>query len=228
MLAIIPAKKKSKRLPNKNIKLLGGKPLIAHTIEAAIKSKQITRVIVSTDCPKIAKISKKYGAEVPFLRPKRLTTDQSGKLEVCKHVINFLVNKEGINITSFIVLQPTSPLRLVKDINEAIKIFRNKKADSVVSFCKAKPLEWHKYLRKDGSFYSALKKDYITINKPSNVNNYLVNGSIYIYQTSFMNKNIKYNKKSFSYVMPRERSVDIDDIEDLKNARSLIYKKFKK
>ena len=226
MLAIIPAKKISKRLPNKNTKLLGGKPLIAHTIEAAIKSKQITRVIVTTDCPKIAKISKKYGAEVPFLRPKRLTTNQSGKLEVCKHVINFLVKKEGINISSFVVLQPTSPLRLVKDINEAIKIFKKRKADSVVSFCKTKPLEWHRYFRKDGSFYSNKKKN--TISNPSNKTNYLVNGSIYIFRTSFINKNITYNKKSFSYVMPRERSIDIDDIDDLENARYLISKKFKK
>ena len=226
MLAIIPAKKISKRLPNKNTKLLGGKPLIAHTIEVAIKSKQITRVIVTTDCPKIAKISKKYGAEVPFLRPKRLTTNQSGKLEVCKHVINFLVKKEGINISSFIVLQPTSPLRLAKDINEAIKIFKKKKADSVISFCKAKPLEWHRYFREDGSFYSNKKKN--TISNLSNKKNYLVNGSIYIFRTSFVNKNIAYNKKSFSYVMPSERSVDIDDIDDLKNARYLISKKFKK
>ena len=87
MLAIIPAKKRSKRLPNKNIKLLLGKPLIAYTIAEAQKSKYINRVIVTTDCSKIAKISKKYGAEVPFLRPKKLTTDHSGKLEVCKHVI---------------------------------------------------------------------------------------------------------------------------------------------
>ena len=159
MLAIIPAKKISKRLPNKNTKLLGGKPLIAHTIEAAIKSKQITRVIVTTDCPKIAKISKKYGAEVPFLRPKNLTTNKSGKLEVCKHVIDFITKKEGISIPSFIVLQPTSPLRLVQDIDEAIKIFRKKKADSVISFCKTKPLEWHRYFRKDGSFYSTKKKN---------------------------------------------------------------------
>ena len=159
MLAIIPAKKKSKRLPNKNIKLLGGKPLIAHTIETAIKSKQITRVIVTTDCSKIANIAKKYGAEVPFLRPKNLTTNKSGKLEVCKHVIDFITKKEGISIPSFVVLQPTSPLRLVQDIDEAIKIFRKKKADSVVSFCKAKPLEWHRYFRKDGSFYSIKRKD---------------------------------------------------------------------
>ena len=128
MLAIIPAKKRSKRLPNKNIKLLLGKPLIAYTIETAIKSKQITRVIVSTDCPKIAKISKKYGAEVPFLRPKEQSTDRSGKFEICKHAINFLAQKEGIKISSFIYLQPTSPLRLVKDIDDAIKIFRKKKS----------------------------------------------------------------------------------------------------
>ena len=123
-------------------------------------------------------------------------------------------------------MQPTSPLRLVQDIDEAIKIFRKKKADSVISFCKAKPLEWHRYFRKDGSFYSTKGKN--TISNPSNKSNYLINGSIYIFRTNFMNKNSIYNKKSFSYVMPRERSVDIDDIDDLENARYLISKKFEK
>lgn len=226
MLAIIPAKKQSKRLPNKNIKLLAGKPLIAYTIETALKSKLISRVIVTTDCSKIAKISKKYGAEVPFLRPKKLTTQKSGKLEVCKHVVNFLSKKEGANIFSFIVLQPTSPLRLTKDIDKAIKIFRKNKADSVVSFCKAKPLEWHRYIRNDGSFHAIRRKN--SINNPANKINYLMNGSIYIFRTSFMNKNTTYNKKSFSYIMPRERSIDIDDIDDFESAKYLISKKIKK
>jgi len=226
MLAIIPAKKKSKRLPNKNIKLLAGKPLIAYTIETALKSKLISRVIVTTDCPIIAKISKKYGAEVPFLRPKKLTTQKSGKLEVCKHVINFLSKKEGSNIFSFIVLQPTSPLRLTADIDKAIKIFRKNKADSVVSFCKAKPLEWHRYIRNNGSFYTIKRKN--SINNLTKKINYLVNGSIYIFRTSFMKKNMKYNKRSFSYIMPRERSVDIDDIDDFESAKYLISKKIKK
>jgi len=226
MLAIIPAKKQSKRLPNKNIKLLAGKPLIAYTIETALKSKLISRVIVTTDCSKIAKISKKYGAEVPFLRPKKLTTQKSGKLEVCKHVVNFLSKKEGANIFSFIVLQPTSPLRLTKDIDKAIKIFRKNKADSVVSFCKAKSLEWHRYIRNDGSFHTIRRKN--SINNPANKINYLMNGSIYIFRTSFMNKNTTYNKKSFSYIMPRERSIDIDDIDDFESAKYLISKKIKK
>ncbi len=230
MLAIIPAKKRSKRLPNKNIKLLLGKPLIAYTIETAIKSKQITRVIVSTDCQKIANISKKYGAEAPFLRPKEQFTDRSGKFEICKHVINFLAQKEGIKISSFIYLQPTSPLRLIKDIDDAIKIFRKKKADSVVSFCKEKPPYWYHSLRKDGSFYTKLKK--INKNALRNINNYLLNGCIYVFKTSFMYKNkrdfiskgIASNKRSFSYIMPKKRSVDIDDINDFENVRYLISK----
>ena len=226
MLAIIPAKKNSKRLPNKNIKLLGGKPLIAHTIETAIKSKLVSRVLVSTDCPKIAKISKKYGAEVPFLRPKKLTIDKSGKFEVCKHVVDFLTIKEKIDISAFVVLQPTSPLRSVKDIDKAIKIFKKNNADSVVSLCKTKPLQWHCYIKKNGSFYSAIKKN--IKNKSLTKNSYLLNGSIYVFRTSFINKKKNYNRKSFSYVMPMERSIDIDDIEDLKIAEALIYKKLKK
>ena len=233
MLAIIPARKNSKRLPNKNIKLLLGKPLIAYTIEAALKSKKITRIIVSTDCPKIAKISKKYGAEVPFLRPKEISTDRSGKFEVCQHTINFLAKEEGINISSFIFLQPTSPLRLVKDIDEAIKIFKKKKADSVVSFCRAKSSLWYYSLRKDGVFYTKLKK--VSESNQTNINNYLLNGCIFVLRTSFMNKNRSnfmnmgnaYNKKSFSYVMPKERSVDIDDINDFENAKYLIFNKLK-
>ena len=120
MIAIIPAKKKSKRLPGKNIKLLFGKPLIAYAIKASLKAKGITRTIVSTDCAKIAKISKKYGAEIPFLRPKSLAADSVEKFDVCKHAINFLEKKEKKKIESVIVLQPTSPLTSPEDIDKAI------------------------------------------------------------------------------------------------------------
>ena len=100
MLAIIPAKKKSRRLPNKNIKLFSKKPLIAHTIKCALKSKYITRVIVSTDSVKIGKIAIKQGAEVPFLRSKSLTRDKVTTWEVCKNVIEKLKKiekKEGFD-----------------------------------------------------------------------------------------------------------------------------------
>jgi len=223
MLAIIPAKKRSKRLKNKNIKLLAGKPLISHTIEAAKKSKKITRIIVSTDCPKIAEIAKEYGAEVPFLRPKKLANDKTdnpaGLIKVCKQVINFILKKENNNISSFIILQPTSPLRLTKDIDKAVEFFIRKKADAVFSFSKAKPLNWHFHLNRNGNFIQVKKGSKISIN------NYLLNGAIFIYKTNFINKKINYNKKCFPFLMSKKRSIDIDNIDDFKYAEYLISKK---
>ena len=131
MLAIIPAKKKSKRLPNKNIKLLGGKPLIAHTIEAAIKSKQITRVVVSTDCPKIAKISKKYGAEVPFIRPKKYAIDTASLDDVLYHAVKKLYSL-GYNFETVVNLDCTVPFLRIKDIKGAVKLLKKKKCHFVV------------------------------------------------------------------------------------------------
>jgi len=224
MLAIIPAKKKSKRLENKNTKILGKKPLIAYTIEAALKSDKIKRVIVSTDCEKTARIAKKYGAEVPFIRPKKLASEKITALDVCKHAINFLLKNQKVKIPSFIVLQPTSPLRLVKDIDKAIEIFYKNNANSVISLTKAKPLGWHRYLRRSGTIFSIFSND--KKNKKSKKNNYIINGAIYIYKTTFINKNI-YNscdKKSFPYIMPKKRSVDIDSIDDFNYAKHLLFK----
>src|SRR3989338_863146 len=95
ILALIPARGGSKRVPNKNIKLLDGKPLIAYTIAAAKKSKYINRIVVSTDCESIGKIAKKHGAEVPFLRPKEISTDDSKEIEFFEHALNWLLEHEN-------------------------------------------------------------------------------------------------------------------------------------
>jgi N-acylneuraminate cytidylyltransferase/CMP-N,N'-diacetyllegionaminic acid synthase len=223
MLAIIPAKKNSKRLPNKNIKSFHGKPLIWYSIREAKKSKKISNLLVSTDSYKIAKLSKKFGANVPFLRPKKFSKSNSTLLDVCKHTLKFIEDKNNKKYSSVIVLQPTSPLRLYKDIDNAIKIFNKTKADVLASFSEAKPIEWHRKLSKIGQF-----KNYLT-RKNSNYQkmkkNYLLNGSIYIFSRDFI-KAKKKKFKFFSYIMPKERSVDIDTIEDLEYA-SYLYKKLK-
>jgi CMP-N,N'-diacetyllegionaminic acid synthase len=218
MLAIIPAKSLSKRLPNKNIKKLAGKPLIAYTIECALKSKKIKRLIVSTDSKKIAKIAIKYGAEVPFLRNKKFTKDKTTSWEVLKDLLKKLKLIENKSYESLIYLQPTSPLRLVKDIDNSIKIFRKKNANAIVSVNKAKPSFWFKNIKDNGLLIEKEK-----INKKIN---YILNGSIYIFKTSFIKKtkpNI-YDKKTFAYIMPLERSVDIDTLYDFKIAEMLIKK----
>lgn len=222
MIAIIPAKKNSKRLPNKNIKQINGKPLIWYTIKSALNSKNISKTIVSTDCKKIAKMSIKFGAEVPFLRPKNLANSKTPTIKVCKHALNFFKKKEKRNYKEIIVLQPTSPLRTSQDIDNCIKIFKKKKADLVASFSEAKPKQWYKELMKDGKFDQFMSKD--NNGNQSSKKNFLVNGAVYIFSKKFFNTKIK-KKICYGYIMPKKRSIDIDYIEDFKIAKKELENK---
>lgn len=220
MLAIIPVKKKSYRLPNKNIKKFGNYPLFVHTIKMALKSKAISRVIVSTDSIMIKNIAIKNGAEVPFLRHKKLTKEKITTWEVSKDIIENLQINENKIYNSFIYLQPTSPLRTDIDINKAIRIFKNKKANAVVSVTESKPNFWFKSITKNGAIIN---------NKLNKMKNYILNGAIYIFKTSYIYKSNpnSYDKKTFAYIMPNERSIDIDTELDFKTAE-LVHKKKKK
>ena len=133
IIAIITARGNSLRIRDKNIKNFAGKPLIAWTILEAKKSKLLNRVIVSTDSPAIAKIAKKYGAEVPFLRPAELAIATIGVEPVLKHAFEWLIKNETYKADAIVLLQSTNPLRTSTHIDEAIKIFIKKKADSVVA-----------------------------------------------------------------------------------------------
>ena len=112
ILGVITARGGSRGIPKKNIKLLGGKPLIAYTIEVAKKSRLITHLIVSTDDNEIAEICRQYGADVPFMQPVELATDTSGHLEVMRYAIRFMEDKLGVFFDYAVILQPTSPFRL--------------------------------------------------------------------------------------------------------------------
>ena len=217
MLAIIPAKLKSKRLPNKNLKLLLNEPLIAHTIKSALKSKKIKKIIVSTDSKKIAKIAIKYGAEVPFLRPAKLTKNKINTWDISKDVIKKLQIKENKTYESFIYLQPTSPLRTTQDIDNAIKKFKTKKANAVVSVSEAKPKFWFKNVSNQGKM-SETKED--------KKKHYLLNGAIFIFKTKFIQKSKanNYGKNCFAYVIPAEKAVDIDTLIDFKVAEFILKK----
>lgn len=133
IIAIIPARGGSKRIPRKNTLKICGKPLITWSIEAAKKSKLIDRVIVSTDDQEIASIAKRYGAEVPFIRPKELAGDTVGMEPVLIHAIEWLKENEGYQTDIVLLLQSTNPLKFPKDLDLAIKILLDKKVDSVVS-----------------------------------------------------------------------------------------------
>jgi CMP-N,N'-diacetyllegionaminic acid synthase len=223
MIAIIPAKKYSSRLKNKNLKLLNGKPLIYYTIKAALKSKYITKVLVSTDSKKIAKISQKMGAEVPFIRPKKLTKSNTTLAEVCVHALEFLQKSEKKKINSILALQPTSPLRTYKDIDKAIKIFKRNRVEFLTSFTKTKPSEWLYHHCKNKIFKKIIKSSGAD-NSQNLKQTLILNGAIYIYKTKSLYKK-KINKNLISgIIMPNNRSVDIDYLEDFNYAEYLLRK----
>ena len=228
ILAVIPARGGSKGLINKNIRNLCGHPLIAWTIKNAKKSKFIKKVIVSTDSKKISGISKKYGASVPFIRPKKYATDKANDFVVLKHALNFFKNKSE-NFDYVIMLQPTSPLRELKDINNSIKKVLKEKIESLVSVSK---LEVH----HPRFVYSIKNKDnlvpFLKKNRSSDIRRqdieplYFLEGSIYISKIkSLMKYKTFYHKKTKAYVLPKWKSLEIDDNEDLNIAELYIKKK---
>lgn len=222
MIAIIPARSGSTRLKNKNMKILNGKPLIGYTIEQAKKAKKITRIIVSTDSKNIAKISKKLGAEVPFLRPKSLSNKKTSLFDVCKYMMKKIEQTNSQKIKSFIVLQPTSPMRSYKDIDNAINLFNKKKAIFLASVVKSKPVEWYISLKKKNIFFNKMIAEKFQKIKYSN--EFVLNGAIFIYSKKYLIHK-EFSKKNFYYYeMPQKRSIDIDTKYDFLVAKNLMKK----
>ncbi len=159
ILAIIPARGNSKRVPRKNITLLGGKPVIAYSIEHAKNSHFINRILVTTDDLEIKEVSEKYGAEVPFIRPAELAEDLVTDLPVFLHALNWLKDNEGYIPDIVVQLRPTSPLRLVEDVDKAIELLiNNPQVDSVRTVLEAEPSPYKMYKISENGFLIPLLK----------------------------------------------------------------------
>lgn len=214
MIAIIPARGGSKGLPNKNIKRFCGIPLISHTIRTAKKSGSVTRLIVSTDSEEIADIARQEGAEVPFMRPDYLATDDALALDTYIYTSDRLMQSEGLEIDSFMVLQPTSPLRTKDDIDAAVAIYTQSNADSLISVCEAPyPMEWLRYIDNLGVLreYNTNSIQYIK-NRQDYKKSYVPNGAIFIFKYQFLKVTRNYySNNTYPYVMAREKSIDIDN-----------------
>lgn len=226
ILTFIPARGGSKGVPRKNIRPLLGKPLVAWTIEEAKKSRYLDRIIVSTEDMEIAEVSKRFGAEVPFLRPEELARDESPTMDCVVHALNWLKDHEGYVPDLFLLLEATVPLRSVQDIDNAIDIMmqKMKEIDAVISIKEVSEHPyWMNVLDENG-----LIRDFIRPNKeyarrqdlpPA----YLVNGAIYLSKTAVLLSEKTFTpKRTYGYVMPRERSVDIDCEFDFKIAECLL------
>lgn len=225
--AIIPARGGSKGLPRKNILDLCGKPLIAWTIDAAMGSDYISDVIVSTDDEKIAEISQKYGAQIPFMRPDYLATDSSIAIDTYLYTIEKLNELNNNAIEDFVVLQPTSPLRKSKHINEAIELFYKKIADSVISIYEAKhPPFWYKTIDEDNRITNLFDELKYTINRQQLPKSYIPNGAILVLKYDLLLKSRSYySKNSIAYIMDQLESIDIDDTLDFYLCEKLLMKK---
>lgn len=226
--ALIPARGGSKRLPRKNVKLLGDKPLIAWSIEAALASKYIDRVIVSTDDDEIKQVSEKYGAEVPFLRPEHLSNDHATSFDVIKHSIRFVrLDQENELI---VLLQPTSPLRLVSEIDAALEFFLTKNAKGVVSISETEhsPM-WSNTLPENGCMSDFIRPEVQGKRSQDLPKFFRLNGSIYIYEilTLLEKGHIFFNENVYGFETSLETSVDIDTALDFKIAEGILRDKIK-
>ncbi|MDD5131498.1 MAG: acylneuraminate cytidylyltransferase family protein [bacterium] len=211
IIAIIPARGGSQGLPGKNILPFCGKPLISWTIAQALKSKYLDKVLVSTDEKKIADIAQKYGADVPFLRPRRLATAASNIIDVLIHTLDFINRKEK-KYDLVMLLQPTSPLRTSKDIDLAIELFFREKAQAVISVCRSEHHPWWSVsLGNNLRVAEYLGQGKLHKNRQILPDFYRINGAIYLTREITLRQNKSFlGKSTYAYIMPVERSLDID------------------
>jgi CMP-N,N'-diacetyllegionaminic acid synthase len=217
IIGLIPARGGSKGIPGKNIKELAGKPLIAWTIEAALDSKILARILVSTDDEKIANVAREWGAEVSFMRPEYLSVDNSTSISVVHHAIQYLF-EEGIHGSDYLLLlQPTSPLRIGKDIISAIDIAKLKDAAAVVSVTDS-PI--HPYLTKkitkEGVLENFIIGNFDNMRRQDMPAAYALNGAIYLNKISSLHERETFipENETHPYIMPADRSIDIDTVWD--------------
>jgi CMP-N,N'-diacetyllegionaminic acid synthase len=216
-LAVIPARGGSKRVPRKNIQPVGGRPLIAWTIEAARSAPGITRIVVSTDSVEIADVSKHYGAEVPMLRPSSLARDETPGIEPVVHALEWLDQHDHYRPDCVVLLQPTSPLRTAADVEGALALMWHRASGAVVSVCPAShPSSWLKRVGDDGRL---LDVDGDAAGPPADDDVppvYVLNGSLYVVRyATLMARRSFYDEHTYAYVMPIERSLDVDSPWDL-------------
>ncbi len=223
-LAIIPARGGSKGIPRKNVALVGGKPLLFWTVSEAQKSGSLDRLIISTEDEEIANLARAYGVEIPFLRPRKLARDETPGIEPIIHAARWLEEKEGYCPHYLMALQPTSPLRSAADIEGAIRLAQEKSADAVVSVTSA---HTHPYLAKrvlgNGRIEDLIRQEGGYSRRQEFPPAHMVNGAIYVVKRDvLLRRRTFYPNRTFAYIMPPERSIDVDDSWDLHMADLII------
>ena len=221
ILALIPARKNSRRLPNKNKIIFFNKPLFLWSVDIAKEIPEICDILVSTDDSEILKISKKFGILAPWLRPKKLSSANASSIDTARHALDWYEKKKG-KIDGLLLLQPTSPLRSKETLIKCIKIFKNKKCDSVITVKKA-TISPKFLVQINNKFIKPLLKRKNEKNLPKDI--YQPDGSIYLIKPSVLKNAEKfYGKRAIPVIVnSAKESIDIDTLDDLELAK--FYKK---
>lgn len=225
IIAIIPARGGSKGIPRKNVRLIAGKPLITYSIEAALKSKYIEKVVISTEDNEISEISRKYDAEV-IERPKELAKDETPTIDAISHALEVL-KAENYNPDIVVLLQPTSPLRNAEDVDNAIILFLNSDCESVVSVCEMEHPPYWSFKIEEGLLKPFFDKKYLGMRRQDLEKTFIPNGAIYVStpQTLYKYKGF-YCNYVIPYIMPPERSIDIDNEIDFMLAELMMRSEY--
>ncbi|MBT3405568.1 acylneuraminate cytidylyltransferase family protein [Candidatus Woesearchaeota archaeon] len=223
IIAIIPARGGSKRIPKKNVKLLCGEPLISYTIKCALCSKYIDKTYVSSDSEDVLNISKHFEVGI-IKRPPEYATDKAKSIDVMKHVLSYIQTEENNNPDIVILLQPTSPLRTSEKVDDAIKIFVDNGADRVLSVTKRHiGTEW--ILKKDqNQLKFKFENNFDKIRSQDQDETYEINGSIHLFSRDVIlnSKNYGWGDKVFPICIGKLEAVDIDDMDDFLIAEALM------
>lgn len=231
ILGLIPARGGSKGVPRKNIRSLCGKPLIAHTIEAALRANSLSRIIVSTDDPEIAEVARRAGAEVPFLRPACFATDTASSLSVLKHAIDWLRTEENWCPEALAVLAPTSPLRSSEHIDGTIDLFFASGTDSAVTITSVQDHPYFVYSRTgDGQMHELLPIPDKPMRRQELPSFFTHTQAVVISRCSYLNRcqdpDPSINFQSLvGYEVNRDVALDIDTPDDFVRAEMLLEKR---
>jgi len=225
VLMVIPARGGSKRLPKKNILLLAGKPLICWTIEAALETGLDASILVTSDDEEILKLASKYATRgvISYKRPANLATDTTSTAEVLVDVLS-TAKSAGYAPDTIILLQPTSPLRSVSDIVSAVRLFENTGCnDTVVSVCEVEhPTAWVGTIAKNGRLQGV---DLSGKRSQDYQKEYRLNGAVYVASADVLQeRGALFTDQLRACVMPRERSMDIDEAVDFRVCESMLHR----
>lgn len=224
ILGIVPARGGSKGIPHKNIASLAGRPLLAYTAQAALQSRRLTRVILSTDDPLIADVGKRLGLPVPFLRPAEISRDDTSMLDVIRHALDYLKNADAFSPGIIVLLQPTSPLRTSDHVDRAVDLLLSTDADTVVSVV-AVPHQFNpvSVMRMEGERLVSFLEGPLILRRQDKPMAFARNGpAIIATRSAAIEMGRLYGEDTRPLIMSHPESVDIDTQEDLAFAEFLI------